>query len=132
MYFCMPVSNNHYALQLVKKGFHSWQKALVCRKRAFNDLKGHSQTTLTRFWLFLTNYPHCVDIFYGMNVDKKWTFWITYLPRLVNVVCERPLKYAKCLHLIQILNDSLITNAKLKKFLNPFLFCMYLGSFTLP
>ena len=37
---------------------------------------------------FLNTYPQvCVDILY---VDKKWTFLTTYLPRLVNVVCERP------------------------------------------
>ena len=35
--------------------------------------------------------PTCIDIFYGMNFDKKWTLLATYLPRLVNVVCERPL-----------------------------------------
>ena len=40
------------------------------------DFSGRSQTTLTRFWLFLTT---CVDIFYGMNVDKKWTF-LDHLP----------------------------------------------------
>ena len=34
--------------------------------------------------------PLCLDIFYGMNVDRKWTF-LDHLPRLVNVVCERPL-----------------------------------------
>ena len=45
-------------------------------------------------WPFFFDYRSpCVDIFYGtMNVDKKWTFCTTYLPRLVNVVCERPLR----------------------------------------
>ena len=47
---------------------------------------------LKRFLAFLTTYPPCVDIFYGINVDKKWTFLTTYLPRLVNVACECPLK----------------------------------------
>ena len=37
-------------------------------------LFGIAQTKLTRFWLFLTTYPPCVDIFYGITVDKKWTF----------------------------------------------------------
>ena len=41
-------------------------------------IRGRSQTTLTRFWLFLTTYPPCVDIFYGINVDKKGTFLDTY------------------------------------------------------
>ena len=40
---------------------------------------------------FSDHLPPCVYIFYGMNVYKKWTFWTTYLPSLVNVVCERPL-----------------------------------------
>ena len=40
---------------------------------------------------FFDNQPPCVDIFYGMNVDKCGHFWTTYLPRHVNVVCERPL-----------------------------------------
>ena len=25
----------------------------------------------------------------GLNIDKKWIFWTTYLPHLVNVVCEQ-------------------------------------------
>ena len=32
-----------------------------------------------------------VDIFYFINIDIKSTFWTTYPPLLVNVVCERPL-----------------------------------------
>ena len=42
----------------------------------------------------LTFFDHLkpwVDIFYGINVDKKsGHLWTTYLPRLVNVVCEQP------------------------------------------
>ena len=34
---------------------------------------------------FLTT---CVDIFFGMYKHRH--FWTTYLPRLANVVCERP------------------------------------------
>jgi hypothetical protein len=35
--------------------------------------RGHSQTTLRRFWIFgfFDHLPPCLDIFYGMNVDKK-------------------------------------------------------------
>ena len=41
---------------------------------------------------FFDHLPPCVDIFYGINVVKKsGHFWTTYLPRLVNVVCECPL-----------------------------------------
>ena len=35
---------------------------------------------------FFDHLPLCVDIFYGMNVDN---FKTTYLPRLVNLVCEQ-------------------------------------------
>ena len=45
----------------------------------FLRLRGHSQTTLTRFWFFFHNLPPCVDIFYGMNVDKRWIF-MDHLP----------------------------------------------------
>ena len=39
---------------------------------------GRSETTLTRLWLF-DHLPHCVDIFYGINIDKRWTF-LNHLP----------------------------------------------------
>ena len=42
-------------------------------------IRGRSQTTLTRFWLFFDRLPPCVDIFYDVNVDKKWTF-LNHLP----------------------------------------------------
>ena len=42
-----------------------------------------SQTTLTRFWLFLTTY----DIFYAINFEKKWNFWTTYLHTLSCKCC---------------------------------------------
>ena len=42
------------------------------------QIKGRSQTTLTRLGLFYP-LPPWVDIFYGMNVDKKWTF-LDHLP----------------------------------------------------
>ena len=54
-------------------------------------VRGRSQTTLTRFWLFFDHLPPFVDIFYGINVDKCGHFWTTYRPRLVNVVFEGPL-----------------------------------------
>ena len=37
---------------------------------------------------FFDHLPTCVDIFYGMNVDRSGLFKTTYLPCLVNVVCE--------------------------------------------
>ena len=57
-------------------------------------LRGRSQTTFTRFWLFLTTYPPIAPM---LTFSMAWTltksghFWTTYLPRHVNVVCERPL-----------------------------------------
>ena len=72
------------------------EEARVVHKR--RPLKGEVDVTYPKggvqklrlydFDFFLSTYPQvCVDILY---VDKKWTFWTTYLPRLVNVVCERP------------------------------------------
>ena len=40
----------------------------------------HSQTTLTRFWLFFDHLPPFIDIFFGINVDKKWTFLDQLIP----------------------------------------------------
>jgi hypothetical protein len=37
-------------------------------------LRGCPQTMLTRL-AFFDHLPPCVDIFYGINVDKKWTFF---------------------------------------------------------
>ena len=55
-------------------------------------LRGCLQTTLTSFWLFWPpKFPSSVDTFYLINVDKKSTFLDHLPPRLVNVVCERPL-----------------------------------------
>ena len=53
-------------------------------------LRGHSFTTLTRFWLFWTTFPMYVDIFYLIRVDKKSTFWTTYPPHLSNVGKNAP------------------------------------------
>ena len=33
LYFCMPFSNNHYALQLVKKGFHGKRRWCAANAR---------------------------------------------------------------------------------------------------
>ena len=42
-------------------------------------IRGCTQTTMTGFWLFFEHLPPCVDIYYGMNVDKKGTF-LDHLP----------------------------------------------------
>ena len=54
-------------------------------------LLGSFTNSIDKILTFFDHLPPCVYIFYGINVDKKWTFLTTYLPRLVNVVCERPL-----------------------------------------
>ena len=51
---------------------------------------GRSQTTLTRFWIFLTTYPPALTFSMVWTLTKSGHFSTTYLPRLVNVVCERP------------------------------------------
>ena len=56
------------------------------------ELRGRSKTTLTRFWLFLTTYPPALIFSIVWTLTKRGQFWPTYLPRLVNVVCERPLR----------------------------------------
>ena len=43
-------------------------------RQIMQRVRGRSQTMLTRFWLFFDHLPPCVAIFYGMNVDKMWTF----------------------------------------------------------
>ena len=39
-------------------------------KEPQNNIGGRSQTKLTIFWLFWKHLPSCVNIFYGINVDK--------------------------------------------------------------
>ena len=60
-----------------------WQNCLISWFQVIwfrgKSLWGRSQTTLTIFWLFFDHLPPCVDIFYGMNVDKKWTI-LDHLP----------------------------------------------------
>ena len=58
--------------------------------------KLHSQTMLTRFWVFLTTYPPALTISMVWTLTNSGHFWTTYLPRLVNVVCERPLRTFFC------------------------------------
>ena len=56
-------------------------------------LRGRSQTTFTKLGFF-DHLPPSIYSFYGIKVYKKSIFLTTYLPPLVNVVCERPLKSA--------------------------------------
>ena len=54
--------------------------------------KGSFTNYVDKILAFFDHLFPSVDICYGMNVHKNWTFWTTYLPRLVNVVCDRPLR----------------------------------------
>ena len=46
---------------------------------------------MTRFWFFLTTYPPVLTFSMVWTLTKSGHFWTTYLPCLVNIVCERPL-----------------------------------------
>ena len=119
---------------------HRWRRIYHQRKPPFlinvckrwKILGGNSQTTLTSFWVFLTTYPHYVDMFYLITVDKKSTF-LDYPLLLVNVVCERPLivkctwvtekgtQFIKILYLLSILSwvrDMLVYHRK--ESINPY------------
>jgi hypothetical protein len=67
--------------------------------------KGSFTNYVDKILAFFHHLPPCVDIFYGMNVDKKTNISEppTYLPSLVNVVCERPLSSQALLGLLGIL-----------------------------
>ena len=41
-------------------------------------------------WLFLTTYPPALTFSMVWTLTNSGYFWTTYLPGLVNVVCERP------------------------------------------
>ena len=53
--------------------------------RAFSNLgkqvgKGPFTNYVDKILVFFDHLPPCVDIFYGIHVDKKWTF-LDYLPK---------------------------------------------------
>ena len=52
--------------------------------------RGHSQTTLTSFWLFLITYPPPLT-FLWYKCWQKINFFNHLPPALVNIVCECPL-----------------------------------------
>ena len=49
--------------------------------------KGSFTNYVDKILAFFDHLPPCVDIFYGMNVDKKWTF----LDHLPTSSCKRSL-----------------------------------------
>ena len=58
-------------------------------------LRGRSQNMLTRFWFYSTTYRPALTIVIVWTLTKSGHFKTTYLPRLVNIVCERPLIWPK-------------------------------------
>ena len=49
--------------------------------------KGSFTNYVDKILAFFYHLPTCIDIFYGMNVDKKWTF----LDHLPTSSCKRSL-----------------------------------------
>ena len=60
--------------------------------------KGAYTNYVDKIMAFFDHLPPSVDIFYGINVDKKSIFSTTYPLPLVNVVCECPLSPSQGLH----------------------------------
>ena len=77
------------SMQIIYKDFANGSHPSPFPPR-FARFRGRSQTTLTRFWVFLTTYPPVLTFSMVWKLTKSGHFWTTYLPRLVNVVCERP------------------------------------------
>ena len=91
--------------------FWNWKKVIIGRLGHgwlffspiySHILRDHSQTTLTRFWLFLTTYPSVMTSSIVWTLTKSAHFWTIYLPRLVNVVRKRLYWIDKFDDLIQI------------------------------
>ena len=61
-------------------------------KDTYNMCKGAFTNYVDKILAFFDHLHTFVDIFYGMNVDKSGHVLTTYLPRLVNVVCEQLLR----------------------------------------
>ena len=72
----------HPKLRLVKRPFRFRSK----------QCEGPFPNYVDKILALIDNLPPCVDIFYSINVEKKVDNFgpPKYLPRLVNVVCERP------------------------------------------
>jgi hypothetical protein len=58
-------------------------------------IRGHSQTTFTRFGFFWPPTPLRFHFLWYKSLQKV-DFLTTYPPPLVNVVCERPLRLCRC------------------------------------
>ena len=85
---------------------HLMEKLLKKNLKCYLMVRGHSQTTLTKFCTFLTTMT-------TYRLTPRWNFWrssftvikenlhivdisrTTYLPCFVNIVCERPLMIFK-------------------------------------
>ena len=82
---CFDMNQNFYS------GFYFFYLSYEIKDKArMLPYKGRSKTTLARFWLFLTTYPPVLTFSMVWTLTNSGHFWTTYLPRLVNVVCEQP------------------------------------------
>ena len=91
-FFFLVWRSGRYLLGIQKGNLYfnhfNLKRVSFCR----NFCKGSFTKYVDKILSFLDHLPPCVDIFYGMNVDKKCIFVdLVELPCLVNVVCVRPL-----------------------------------------
>ena len=89
-----------FANELFSPSWRSYALNQGLLASALIRIRRHSLTMLTRFWPFLTTYLLTPDWHLWRNsftVMRKNMYTVdisstTYLPRLANVVCERPLQ----------------------------------------
>ena len=93
-------------------------------------LRSCSQTTLTRFWVFLTTYPPAFTFSMEKTLTKSEHFWTTFLHCLVNVACEHPLTYfMTCMIFRRLLIN--FHEGKISNFYEVFKLCLLAAFFTL-
>ena len=115
-YFLTLLSTSNFTslsdifINLESKNFEEDWRHVYCYQCT---VRGRSQTTFTRFGFFLTTYP-CVDIFYGINLDKKWIF----LDHLPTSSCKRSLWTAPN-PFVYMLPNQFNFKFMLKKFYSP-------------
>ena len=86
-------SRRKYAFIYLQVFLSKRQTFMIFHNLMWNYIRiwGRSQTTLTEFLLFLTTYPPALTFSMLWRLTESEHFWTTYLPCLVNIVCERPL-----------------------------------------
>ena len=93
-----------WVCEFLKKGFQFNFCFVLISETLFEEIaKLGFGAVLKLHWQvfgFFDHLPSSVDIFYLMNVGKKSTFWTTYPPPLVKLVCERPFAVSSGLFLL--------------------------------